>query len=443
MIQHKKYSLGPFVFLTFVYFLVGFLTTINGQFQGPLKIAFLNDAGEMKNTFTTLISFFFFLGYLLNSNVAGRWINSHGYKVTMLRALSCMIVGLLLYDLAAYVVVNYENVRIYYQGGSIPWGFVIFLLGSFLMGTSAAILQVVINPYVSAYELPGTKPAQRLNIVTAVNSFGTTIAPFFVTMVIFSGVSLDKVTASQLLVPFLVIGLAIFLVTVASAKMNLPDLAATRAEGKQKLERSVWSFRHLTLGVIAIFFYVGTEVSIGSNLNLHAMELIQNGHGVSFFGMKKLVIGNMDMGIPALLATIYWGGFLVGRFISTFFRDFNPRKTLIATTIIATVLIIIAMITENLWYLAAVGLFHSVMWSCIFTLSTQGLKEYTSKASGVFMMGVFGGAVFPVAQGFFADVLGSWQYTWVIALICELVMLAYALYGYKVKDEWCLNNLKN
>ena len=186
MKHSHHYSVVPFVFLTFVYFLVGFLTTINGQFQGPLKIAFLSDAGEMKNTFTTLISFFFFLGYLLNSSVAGRWIDNHGYKSTMLRALVCMIVGLLLYDLAAYIVVNHSDVRIHYKGGTIPWGFVVFLFGSFLMGTSAAILQVVINPYVSAYDLPGTRPAQRLNIVTAVNSFGTTIAPFFLTMVVFS-----------------------------------------------------------------------------------------------------------------------------------------------------------------------------------------------------------------------------------------------------------------
>lgn len=101
------------------------------------------------------------------------------------------------------------------------------------------------------------------------------------------------------------------------------------------------------------------------------------------------------------------------------------------------------MSTENLWFLAAVGLFHSVMWSCIFTLSTQGLREYTSKASGVFMMGVFGGAVFPVAQGFLADILGSWTFTWIIALVCEFVMLAYGLYGYKVKDEWCQENIIN
>ena len=443
MKSSKLYGLGPFVFLTFIYFLVGFLTTINGQLQGPLKVAFLQDAGDMKNTFTTMLSLFFFLGYLLNSSLAGKWIDKKGYQITMVRALVCMVAALLCYGLSAspLSIINYQLSIA--ECCSIPFGFVVFLLGSFLMGTSAAILQVVINPYVSAYDLPGTKPAQRLNIVTAVNSFGTTIAPFFVTLVIFAGVSLDEVTASQVFVPFMLMVVVSIIVTLSAGRMDLPDLSATRAEGGNKLERSIWSFRHLTLGVIAIFFYVGTEVSIGSNLNLHAMELIEKGNGLSFFGMKRLVIGGMDMGIPALLATLYWGGFLVGRFISTFFSNFNPRKVLIATTIVATLLILAAIQTENLWLLSAVGLVHSVMWSCIFTLSTQGLREYTSKASGMFMMGVFGGAVFPFLQGVCADVLNSWQYTWIIALLCELVMLAYGLYGYKVKDQWCLENIKD
>jgi len=421
--QNKNYGIGPFVFLTFIYFLVGFLTTINGQVQGPLKIAFLKDAGDMKNTFTTMISFFFFLGYLLNSSLAGKWIDKKGYQTTMVRALGCMVAALACYALSA------SPLSILHSESSIPFGFLVFLLGSFLMGTSAAILQVVINPYVSAYDLPGTKPAQRLNIVTAVNSFGTTIAPFFVTMVIFAGVSLDEVTASQVFMPFMVMVAVSIIVMYMAGRMTLPDLSATRAEGGSKLERSIWSFRHLTLGVIAIFFYVGTEVSIGANINLHAMELIDKG-----------VISNM--GIPALLATLYWGGFLVGRFVSTFFTNFNPRKVLIATTIVAALLILAAILTENLWLLSAVGLVHSVMWSCIFTLSIQGLREYTSKASGVFMMGVFGGAVFPFLQGVCADVLNSWQYTWIIALLCELVMLSYGLWGYKVKDQWCLENIR-
>lgn len=436
--MQKRNGLGPFVVLTFIYFIVGFLTTVNGQFQGPLKIAFLSHADELRNTLTTLISFFFFLGYLLNSSLGGKWINQHGYKITLLRALYVMVAGLLTYSLSSWVVVHYGDAHLSIMGDQVPYGYFIFLLGSFLMGTSAALLQVVINPYVAAYDLPGTQPVQRMNIVCAINSFGTTIAPFFVTGVIFAGVALDSVTADQLMVPFLLIALCIVVTTVVTSRLSLPDIEGTRAEGDEKLERSVWSFRHLTLGVVAIFFYVGTEVSIGVNVNLHAMELIDAGHGLSFFGKDHLILWGLDLGIPALLATLYWGGFMVGRMTFSFFDSISPRKLLAVTTIIAAAQIVVAMVTNNLWILVSVGLCHSVMWSCIFTLSIKGLKKYTSKASGVFMMGVFGGAVFPVLQGVFADAVGSWQWTWIIALVCELVMLYYALWGCRIKDAECM-----
>lgn len=438
MDTQKRNSLGPFMVLTFIYFIVGFLTTVNGQFQGPLKIAFLSHADELKNTLTTLISFFFFLGYLLNSSLGGKWINTCGYKKTLLRALAVMVAGLLMYSLSSWFVVHYGEARIRILNDAIPYGYFIFLLGSYLMGTSAALLQVVINPYVAAYELPRTQPVQRMNIVCAVNSFGTTIAPFFVTGVIFAGVALDKVSANQLLVPFLLIALCIAATTLVTSRLNLPDIKGTRAESGEKLERSIWSFRHLTLGVVAIFFYVGTEVAVGVNVNLYAMELIESGHGLSFFGKDHLILWGLDLGIPALLATLYWGGFMVGRLVFSFFNNISPRRLLAATTVIATILILIAILTNNLWVLVSVGLCHSVMWSCIFTLAVKGLKKYTSKASGVFMMGVFGGAVFPVLQGALADACGTWQWTWFIAIVCELVMLYYALFGSRIKDSECM-----
>lgn len=438
MNTQKTYSLGPFAVLTFIYFIVGFLTTVNGQFQGPLKIAFLSQADELRNTLTTLISFFFFLGYLLNSSLGGKWINAHGYKKTLLRALGVMVSGLLMYALSSWFVVHYGHLHLRIMDDCVPYGYFIFLLGSYLMGTSAALLQVVINPYVAAYELPGTQPVQRMNIVCAINSFGTTIAPFFVTGIIFSGVALDSVTANQLLIPFLLIALCIVVTTAVTSRLNLPDIQGTRAEGGEKLTRSIWSFRHLTFGVIAIFFYVGTEVSVGVNVNLHAMELIESGKGLSFFGHQHLVLWGLDLGIPALLATLYWGGLMVGRLVFSFFNSITPRRLLTASTIVATLLILTAIFTNNLWVLVSVGLCHSVMWSCIFTLAVKGLKKYTSKASGIFMMGVFGGAVFPVLQGVFADVCGSWQWTWLIAVVCELVMLWYALFGSRVTDPECM-----
>lgn len=433
-------STGPFLLLTFIYFIVGFLTTVNGQCQGPLQVAFLSEVTATRNFLATLISFAFFMGYLLNSAKTGRMLNKIGYKKTLIRSMLVMVLALAFY-LTSAIIAEYwggEGVRI--SQDFVPFGYFVFLFGAYLMGTSAAMLQVVINPYIVAYPLPGTQPVQRMNFTCAVNSFGTTIAPFFVTGVMFAGVSLESVSADQLTIPFLVMMLVIALTTFTTSKANLPDIAGTRdASNEEKSEeqsgstkdktssvgtektpqRSIWSFRHLKYGVITIFFYVGTEVGIGNNMNLHAMDLMGQGYDFS----------------PALLATLYWGGFMVGRMVSAALKNVAPRPMLLFVTVAAIALMLTSMFTENLWLMAAVGLFHSVMWSCIFTLAVDGLKEYTSRASGVFMIGVFGGAVFPVLQGLLADYIGSWQFTWLIPLFCEFVILWYGLVGYKQVAE--------
>ncbi len=433
--------MAPFVVLTFIYFIVGFLTTVNGQFQGPMKVAFLSRTDELRNTLTTLISFFFFLGYLVNSSTGGKWIDRRGYKTTLLRALGVMTGGLLLYALSSWITVRFPAAAVELGSDVVPWGYFIFLAGSFLMGTSAALLQVVINPYVAAYSLPGTTPVQRMNIVCAVNSVGTTVAPFFVTGVVFAGVAMEMVAPGQLMVPFIVMAGCIVLTAGVSAMMPLPDIEGTRETGDSRLPRSVWSFRHLALGVMAIFFYVGAEVSVGVNVNLHAMQMIEQGDELKFFGLDNIVISGLQLGIPALLATLYWGGMMVGRLVFSCFNKVDPRRLLIFLTSAGTVVVGLAMVADNLWLLVSVGLLHSVMWGCIFTLAVAGLGRYTSKASGVFMMGVFGGAVFPVLQGIIADALGDWQWTWSVVVVCELVMLAYALWGCAVKDPEALDNI--
>ena len=412
---------GPFLLLTFVYFIVGFLTTVNGQCQGPLKVAFLSEVTENNNSLTTLISFSFFLGYLLNSSKTGRMMNRLGYKKTLIRSMMVMVIGVAFYLASALCAEYCSDVTINIGNDTVPIGYFVFLFGSYTMGTSAAMLQVVINPYIAAYPLPGTQAVQRMNFTCAINSIGTTIAPFFVTAVMFSGVPLDRVSASQLTLPFLVMMIVIAFTTWSTSKASLPDIEGTREDLSDKPRRSIWSFRHLRYGVITIFFYVGTEGGVGNNMNLHAMDLMKQGYDLS----------------PALLATLYWGGFLVGRMVSAGLKNVAPRPMLITVTVAAIALMTTSLITENLWLMAAVGLFHSVMWSCILTLSVDGLKEYTSKASGIFMMGVFGGAVLPVLQGMLADSMGSWQYTWLIPLFCEFVILWYGLIGYRkaAKDQ--------
>lgn len=431
-------SAGPFLLLTFIYFIVGFLTTVNGQCQGPLEIAFLSQVTDTKNSLAKLISFAFFLGYLLNSSKTGRMLDRIGYKKTLVRSMVVMVFGLAFYLASALIAEYWGGKGMHIGSDFVPFGYFVFLFGSYLMGTSAAMLQVVINPYIAAYPLPGTQPVQRMNFTCAINSIGTTVAPFFVTGVMFAGVSLDSVSADQLTVPFLVMMLLIALTTWSTSKAKLTDIEGTRdasssdssasdtvsvepkaIETTAKPKRSIWSFRHLKYGVFTIFCYVGTEVGIGNNMNLHAMDLASQGIAVS----------------PALLATLYWGGFLVGRMVSSGLKNVAPRPMLLTVTVVAIALMTVSMFTENLWLMAAVGLFHSVMWSCIFTLSVDGLKEYTSKASGIFMMGVFGGAVFPVIQGLIADYVGSWQYTWLVPLACEFVILWYELIGYRKQEK--------
>ncbi|MDR4951309.1 MFS transporter [Chryseobacterium sp. ES2] len=434
--DHKtNNAILPFVIITFIYFIVGFLTTVNEQLQAPLKFTFLSHAGSLKNTFTTLISFFFFLGYLLNGTLGSKWVNAFGYKNTILRGLFFMISGLFMYLCSSWVGDHYPDLKFNIKDAVIPYGFIVFVMGSYLMGTSAAIIQVVVNPYAASYELKGTQPVQRLNILTAINSIGTTSAPFFVTVVMFSGISIENIEIRQLLFPLSILIVCILMVMIITKRLHLPDLAHTRVVGEEKLERSIWSFRHFVLGVLAIFFYVGTEVAIGANINLYAFERMDSGYPITFFGKTDIIVGGMDLGIHALLSTLYWGGFLVGRAVSSFFSKISARTQLMATTILAAILALISMITQNLWFLVAIGLLHSSMWSCIYTLSIKGLNKYTSKASGIFISAVFGGAVFTLIQGGLADILGSWRWTWWLTVICELLMLTYALFGSRIREK--------
>ena len=434
--ENQTNYLAPFITLVILFFFIGFLTTANGQFQGPLKSAFLSGAGELKNTFATFISFSWFLAYPIMGGAGSRWATKYGYKGTLIRALLVMVAGLGIFWLSSFYTVKFPESNVNIGSAVIPLGYFIFLLGSFVVGAGATILQVVINPYLTACNVKGTQPVQRLNIGGASNSVGTTVAPFFVTGIVFGGLAMEKVQVSQLQIPFLSLMAVIALVAVVMSRLSLPDIAGTKAEKGEKLEKSVWSFSHLTLGVIAIFFYVGVEVCVGANIVLYAMELEDKGKIFSFFGLNSLTIFGINFSIPALMATLYWGGMLIGRLISSSLSKILPNSQLAFTAIISALLVLLAIAINNPWLLVAVGLFHSVMWGAIFTLSVNKLGKYTSVASGVFMIGVIGGSLLPLFQGMFADAMqGAWRWTWIIVVLGELYILYYALWGSKVKQS--------
>ncbi|MCC8186063.1 MAG: MFS transporter [Bacteroides sp.] len=413
--QERQISyVGPFITMVFLFLIVGFLTTANTQFQGPLKEAFLEGVGEMKNTFATLITFSWFLAYPVCGGIGSSWITKYGYKGTLVRSLFVMIAGLGLFFLSSWFTVKFSGSYVHMGVNVIPTGFFIFLLGSFVVGASATILQVVINPYLTACYVKGTQPIQRMAIGGSANSIGTTLAPYFVTGIVFGGVAMEDIQVGQLMVPFLSLMGVIAVVVCVLMRLSLPDIQGTKAEQGEKLEKSVWSFSHLTLGVIAIFFYVGVEVCIGANINMYAIELQRD---------------------PALMATLYWGGMLIGRLVGSSLRTIPPRIQLVVTTVSATLLTVLAIACNNPWLLTAVGLFHSIMWGAIFTLSVTKLGKYTSVASGVFMIGVVGGAILPLCQGLLADLMNGWRWSWCLVIFGELFMLYYALIGSRVRQS--------
>ena len=402
-----------FVTMVLLFFVVGFLTTVNTQFQTPLKSAFLDGMGSLKNTFATLITFSWFLAYPVCGGLGSRLINRYGYRATLVIGLMMMSCGLLLFFASAWMDSALPQLAIAMGEMSLPMGFVVFLLGSFTVGGSATVLQVVINPYLAECHVPGTQSVQRLAIGGSANAIGTTLAPYFVTGIVFGGIALDTVDTGMLMMPFLGLACVMTVIAMTLLKVSLPDLSGTRDTSDTALERSVWSFRHLRLGVAAIFCYVGAEVCIGANITMYAYDL--------------------SLASPALIATIYWGGILVGRLVGSTLSKVSPRTQLVATTCGATVLTVAAIIMNDPWVLAAVGLCHSIMWGAIFTLSIKDLGRYTTIASGVFMIGVVGGAILPLMQGILADFTGSWRNTWWLVAACELLMLSYAVWGSRIR----------
>ncbi|MDD4820265.1 MAG: MFS transporter, partial [Flavobacteriales bacterium] len=270
--QKQQNYLAPFLTMVILFFFVGFLTCINQQFQGPIKKVFLDDPSleGIKFTLANIIIFSWFLAYPLTGGIGSSWVAKYGYKGTLIRALGVLAVGLGIFTLSAWYEVNISS-RVDIAGYNIPLAYFIFIIGSYVAGAGVTIMQVVINPYLVNCSVKGTSGIQRQNIGGSANSIGTTIAPLFVAYIIFSGAT--DITVDQVVWPFAGLAIAIVVVALVVSRLTLPVIPNTTETAGEKLTRSVWSFRHLTLGVIALFFYVGVEVSAGTYIVDYAKEI--------------------------------------------------------------------------------------------------------------------------------------------------------------------------
>ena len=422
MTQQKQTQsyLVPFIIMVVLMALVGLITNLNGQFQAPMQAAFLQKSGSLTNALTTLITFAFFLGYLAMGIPSAKCIEQKGYKNTLITGLFGLIAAFGLYELSAYVFESVDLVK--FQAATdpnaviIPVAYYIFLLAGFVAGSAMTFLQAVLNPYIVACDVKGTTGVTRQSIAGTANSTMATIAPMLVASVIFAGKSGLDIALSSLYIPFLVLIILVGGLIAALSKLHLPTIASAEKKEGEVLEKSVWSFSHLVLGVVAIFMYVGVEVCVGNNINLYGKSL------------------GLEPSDAALLATIYWGLMLVGRLCGSFLSSITASKQLLITSTCAGLLVLGSIALNNPYLLVGAGLFHSIMWGAIFSLAIDKLGKYTSAGSGALMMGIVGGAILPLVQGVLADSLGSWQFTWLLVLIGEAYLLYYAVAGHKVRQ---------
>ncbi len=183
-------------------------------------------------------------------------------------------------------------------------------------------------------------------------------------------------------------------------------------------EPSAWRYRHLVLGAVAIFVYVGGEVAIGSFL-------------VNYLGQPY--IAGLTAADAGWYLSFYWGGAMVGRFIgAVVMRYVKPGYVLAFNAAVAALLVLVSMLFTGqvaMWSILAVGLFNSIMFPTIFTLAVDGLGKHTGQGSGILCMAIVGGAIVPVVQGAFADSIGIHS-AFFLPILCYLYIAFYGVKGH-------------
>jgi len=452
MEQKKNYSL-PLAFLTMLFFMWGFITCLNDILIPHFKAIF-----ELSYFQSMLIQFAFFgayfvgsLIYFIISSTSGDPINKIGYKNGILLGLLTAALGTFLFYPAAEMQ---------------SFGF--FLAALFILALGFTLLQIAANPYVILLGNPETG-SHRLNLAGAINSFGTTIAPIIGGGFILSSVSADRGIDSVKL-PYLVLTGLFLLLVVVFKIVSLPKFT-----NDENIEKGIGAlkFPQLKLGILAIFFYVGAEVTVGSFMT-------------NFVGLKE--IKGLSPAEATIYVSLYWGSIMIGRFtgslsvfnfsetakrvltavvpVASFFFillifkikagendaiDFksmliympfigisiiaffigkeNPSRTLLLFSVICIVLLILSIATTgelSLWSLISLGLYNSIMWPAIFALAIAGLGKHTSQGSSLLIMAILGGALIPPIQGFLADNIGI-HISFIVPIFCYVYLAFYAI----------------
>ena len=444
-----------------VFFFWGFVAASNDILIPVFKKAFDLSQGESQ-----LVSVAFYVAYTVGSLIyfaiskviGSDLLNRIGYKNGIAIGLIISAIGTLLF----YPAANNAS-------------FTLMITGLFIVGLGFSLQQIAANPLAIVMGDPRTG-SQRLTMAGGVNNFGTTIGPLLVSFAIFGSVSSGSSVASieSVKTPYLILGLAFLLVAIfikfssVPNKMDLEVVAKEEAVEDDKLlhKKSAFQYPQLIMGMIAIFVYVGVEVSTASNLPAYLEEYLsvpteKVAPYISLYWASLMIgrwtgaVGAFDVSagakkmlsffMPYLAFAVFllvnsianhditpfyiYGAVIAVMIVCDILSKGNPVTMLLIFSAAGIAALCVGMFASGMvsaYAFISVGLFCSTLWPCIFTIAVAGLGKHTNQGSSLLIMMIMGGGIVSWIQGMLADKIGI-QYSYIVGIVCFLYLVFYAI----------------
>lgn len=415
MQQSNKNSYVTSLFLVgCLFFIFGFITWLNGTL-----IPFLKAACQLNNFQSYFVTFAFFISYFVMAIPSSVILKKTGFKKGMSLGLIAMAVGTILFIPAA-----------------MQRSYALFLVGLFTQGLGLAILQTAVNPYVTILG-PEESAARRISIMGVANKAAGILSPIILASILLSNIDgindqLKTVTdaaakeqlldelARRIINPYIVLTITLLVLALLIRISPLPEVdeEEENPELDKSASTSITHHPYLFLGAIAIFFYVGVEVIAGDSIISYGTYLDIPIERAKFF--TSLTLGFM-------VAGYFLGILLTPKYLS--------QETALKIYAVLGILFTIGVLTTSgitsVFFLAALGLAHSIMWPAIWPMSLKGLGKFTKRGAAFLIMGIAGGAIMPLLYGWLGDQSNLQTAYWMM-IPCYLYILYFAISGHKV-----------
>ena len=413
----QKTSILPIFIIGVLFFILGFITWLNG-----LLIPYLKAACELTDFQALFVAFAFYISYTVMALPSSWIIEKLGFKNGLSVGLWIMAIGALVFIPAAY-----------------SREYLVFLVGLFILGTGMAVLQTAVNPYITILG-PIESAARRISIMGVANKVAGAIAPLVLAyFIVHEGddetiknlvnmLTADKdlflnSLAERVVNPYIVMTIVLVLVGIGIKFSKLPDINSEEENvnnSEKEDKASVFSYPYLIFGVATLFFYVGAEVIAGDTIIQYGKSL-----GIPMETAKNFTTYTMI----GMLVGYVFGILLIPKIIS-------QKTALQISAVLGIVFSLIAIFSTgfiSVLFIALLGLANALVWPAVWPLAVEGLVRHLKTGSALLTMAISGGALMPLVWGKMSDVYDS-QTAYFVLIPSYLFILFFATYGYKIKS---------